>query len=121
MMISHSPEQAAIATLLAEELAAYDRKLGELLHGGWDPAVYRSLSDQFDRMQMMAQALPLLSSSWTELLISRVDLTHALWSLSTPTRFNGRVRAYHAQHTELVEEVRRKCLRYLAPPAAPRT
>jgi hypothetical protein len=116
-MISHSPEQAVIATHLAEELVAYDRQLGELLHGSWDPGVYRALSDQFDRMQTMAQALPVLSSSWTELLISRVDLTHALWSLSTPTRINGRVRAYHARHGELVEEVRLKCLRYLAPTA----
>ena len=119
-MLSHSPEQAAVATQLAQELAAYDQKLAGLLQGRWDPDVYRELSDQFERMQMLAQALPGLSSGWTELLISRVDLTHALWSLSTPTRLNGRVRAYHAQHTELIGEVRRQCLRYLAQATSPR-
>lgn len=111
-MQSHSPEQAAIATQLATELGEYDEKLRELLQRRWDPDLYRELSDLFDRMQMQAQLLPGLSTSWTELLISRVELTHALWNLSAPSRINGRVVAYHAQHRVLIEEVRRKCQEY---------
>jgi hypothetical protein len=71
-------------------------------------------------MQMHAHLLPALAGSWTELLISRVDLTHALWMLSAPSRMNGRVVAYHAQHRVLIEEVRAKCGRYMGRASAPR-
>lgn len=80
----------------------------------WDSALYRQLSDQFDRMQMAATLLPKLTASWTELLITRVDLTHALWCLSAPSRINGRVVAFHARHKVLIDEVRRKCNEYIA-------
>lgn len=113
-MDSHSPEQAAIASQLASELRSYDGKLRELLQRRWDPDLYRELSDQFDRMQMQAQSLPQLSASWTELLISRVELTHALWTLTAPSRINGRVVAHHAHHCLLIGEVMRKCQDYLA-------
>lgn len=113
MFPSHSPEQAAIASELANELDTYARGLHELLERRWDPELYRRLSDQFDRMQMFAQALPRIAGSWTELLISRVELTHALYNLRAPSRMNGRVVALHAQHDALIREVRRKCRRYL--------
>ncbi|HET8744496.1 MAG TPA: hypothetical protein VFM98_02750 [Ramlibacter sp.] len=113
-MFSHSPEQAAIARQIAQELTAYEDGLRELLLRRWDPELYRALSDRFDRMQMQATLLPKLGASWTELLISRVDLMHALWTLSSPSRINGKVVAFHAKHTVLVEEVRRKCHEYVA-------
>lgn len=113
-MHSHSPEQAAIAQELEAELADYDGGLRELLQRRWDPELYRRLSDQFDRMQMKATLLPKLASSWTELLITRVDLMHALWALSSPSRMNGKVVAHHARHKVLIEEARRRCLEYVA-------
>lgn len=113
-MISHSPEQAVVATELSRELAAYDEGLRELLQRRWNPELYRRLSDQFDQMQMRATSLPKLASSWTELLITRVDLASALWSMSAPSRINGKVVAFHARHRVLIEEVRRKCDEYVA-------
>ncbi|MEJ8839829.1 hypothetical protein [Ramlibacter sp. AN1133] len=113
-MISHSPEQAAIASELERQLTAYEDGLRELLQRRWDPELYRELSDRFDGMQMQATLLPKLAASWTELLITRVDLTHALWALSSPSRVNGKVVAYHARHKVLIEEVRRKCREYIA-------
>lgn len=113
-MISHSPEQAATAQELVEELTAYEDQLRELLQRRWDPELYRRLSDQFDRMQMLATLLPRLGSTWTELLITRVDLTHALWSLSSPSRINGKVVAFHARHRVQIEEARRRCQEYVA-------
>lgn len=118
-MHSHSPEQEAIAARLAADLRSYDAKLGELLLQRWDPELYRELSDQFDRMQLQAESLPRLSASWTELLVSRVELTHALWTLSVPARVNGKVVAHHAQHRVLIGEVVRTCEGYVANPAAP--
>jgi hypothetical protein len=113
-MISHSPEQAAIASDLAQALAEYEAGLRDLLQRRWDPDLYRYLSDQFDRMQMQAMLLPKLTSTWSELLISRVDLTHALWACSSPSRINGKVVALHAKHRVLIEEMRDKCEEYIA-------
>lgn len=113
-MISHSPEQAAIASKLCRDLEDYEQGLRDLLQRRWDPELYRSLSDRFDAMQMDATLLPKLGPSWTELLITRVDLMHALWSVSAPSRMNGKVVAFHAKHKVLIEEVRRKCQEYVA-------
>jgi hypothetical protein len=113
-MLSHSPEQAAIAAQLEAELNTYREGLRELLQRRWDPDLYRELSDQFDRMQMHATVLPKLACSWTELLITRVDLTHALWSVTSPSRIHGKVVAFHAKHAVMIDEVRRKCRDYVA-------
>lgn len=118
MIPSHSPQQAAIARQLQQQLQAYDAGVRELLERRWDPELYRSLSDQFDRMQMLASALPRVSVSWTELLISRAELMHAVWTLRAPSRINGKVVALQAQHSVLVQEVARRCRAYL--PAAER-
>ena len=113
-MTSHSPEQAAIASELVRQLTEYEDGLRELLQRRWDPELYRALSDRFDDMQMHATLLPKLAASWTELLITRVDLAHALWTQTSPSRVNGKVVAYHARHKVLLEEVRRKCREYIA-------
>lgn len=112
MQPSHSPEQRVIATQLASELFTYDGGLEQLLQRGWDAELYRELSDRFDRMQMWAAALPRLGGTWSELLISRVELTHALWAHRAPGRINGRVVALHAQHRLRIKEVLRACREY---------
>jgi hypothetical protein len=113
MFPSHSPQQAAIASQLRTELADYERGLRRLLENRWDPDLYRALSDQFDRIQMFAESLPRLASTWTELLISRVDLMHALWTVRAPTRIDGRVVAFHARHKVMIEGARNKCAQYV--------
>src|SRR4051812_39884044 len=113
MFPTHTSQQSVIASQLAAELADYELGLAELLEDRWDPELYRTLSDQFDRMQMYASALPRLSLVWTELLISRVELTHALWSLRTPSRIDGKVTAMYAQHRMRIQEAIARCLRYV--------
>jgi hypothetical protein len=113
MSISHSPEQIAIAQQIIEELGAYQSGLRGLIERRWDPELYRDLSDRFDRIQMYAEALPQLAGIWTELLITRVELTHALWTVRAPTRINGRVVAFHARHSVLISEMRASCAEYL--------
>jgi hypothetical protein len=108
----HSPAQLAIASQLAAALQAYDEGLERLLQRGWDSDLYRSLSDQFDSMQMWAASLPRLGGGWSELLITRVELTHALWCHRTPSRIDGRVVALHAQHREVIREVLSRCREY---------
>jgi hypothetical protein len=113
-----SPEQATVAAELARDLRDYDSRLCHLLQERWDAGQYRVLCDQFDHMQMRSQLLPRLATTWTELLISRVELAHALWSLTRPCRINGRVMGRHAQHRVLVREALRTCEQYVAPKAA---
>lgn len=113
MSFNHSPEQVAIASQLATELAEYQAGLAQLLAGHWDADLYREVSERFDRMQMYAQALPQVGMSWSELLISRVDLTRALWDTRTPARVDGLVAAMYAQHQVLIREVVRRCMRYV--------
>lgn len=112
-MMTHSPEQAALASGLVRKLTDYEQGLRDLLLHRWDPELYRQLSDRFDEMQMEATLLPKLGASWTELLITRVDLMHALWTLTAPSRINGRVVALHARHKVLIEEMRSKCREYV--------
>ena len=119
MLPSHSPELAAIASQLADELERYGEGLQTLLERRWDPDLYRELSERFDRMQMFAQALPRITPAWRELLVSRVELTHALWTLRGPSRINGRVLALHAEHDRLLRELRQKCRRYFADEGKP--
>jgi hypothetical protein len=109
MYPSHSPEQTAVAEQLIDDLSAYEAGLRGLIESRWDPDLYRALSDRFDRIQMYAQSLPQLAGTWTELLITRVDLAHALWTVRAPTRINGRVVAFHARHRVLISEMRAEC------------
>lgn len=125
MFPSHSLQQAVLAAQLATSLDDYEAGVARLIEGRWDPELYRLVSDHFDRMQQYASDLPALSFSWTELLISRVELLHALWSFRAPARINGRVVALHERHKVRVAEVRRNCHQYVersraaaaAPPA----
>lgn len=116
-MVSHSPQQAATAAELVRELQEYDTRLCQLLWVRWDPQLYRALSDEFDRMQLHVQSLPALAGPWSELLISRIGLAHALWSLAVPARIDGRVRAHHLRHRKHLREVLRTCAEYTARPS----
>ena len=117
-MPPYSPEQATVAAELARDLRDYDGRLCQLLEERWDAGQYRALCDQFDAMQMRSQLLPRLATTWTELLISRIELAHALWSLTMPSRVNGRIMGRHAQHRVLVRAALRTCEQYVVPTAA---
>jgi hypothetical protein len=116
MFPSHSPQQSAIARQLVNELAEYDAGMHRLLHERWQAGLFRELSERFDRMQMVAAALPTVTTSFSELLITRVELMQTLWG--TPgLPPDSSMAARYAQHQALVREVMRKCLRYLTQPA----
>lgn len=113
MMLSHSPEQAAIATQLLAQLDAYGQELLALVERRWDPELSRSLSDRFDRIELYVPALPQAAATWTEFLISRVELVQALWTVSSPSRIGGKLHGYYAQHRAQLGELRRCCEQYV--------
>lgn len=108
--MSSSTEQSAVPEL-ARELREYERLLATLLQEPGDAALHGELSERFGRMQLQAQLLPGLTVTWTELLVSRADLLHALWSEAVPARGGAHVAACHARHRALIEQMVRACTR----------
>ena len=51
-----------------------------LMLSGWDTGAYTSASMEFDQLSFDASFFPLLRVSWMEVLISRHELMHWLWS-----------------------------------------
>jgi hypothetical protein len=112
MIPSHAGEQAAIAGQLLEALQTYERDLQSLVSRGLDPELSLKVGQDFDRMRMYAGSLPTLSTVWVELLISRFELLHAMWSNRLPVP-SHRIGKLHEQHRAAIEDVRRKCAAYL--------
>lgn len=111
-MKPHSAEQAAIASQLLGALDQYDKDLSLLVTHGLDPELAQQVSERFDLMRMYSTALPALSVTWVELLISRFDMTHAMWS----NRNGGtshRVAKLYEYHRSVIAEARAKCRAYL--------
>lgn len=109
MLPSPLPERRAAAAQFLDELAAYETGLRGLVERRWDPELAAGLSARFERLQQYANSLPGLAPGWPELLISRVELVHALWSISSPSRLGGKVRACYAQHKLRIAAVRAQC------------
>jgi hypothetical protein len=112
MIPSHAAEQAAIATQLLDALDKYERDIGVLVTAGLDAQVAQDVAQQFDRMRLYASSLPALSVTWVELLISRFDMTHAMWSNHRGGTTN-RVAKLYEYHRGILAEARRKCHAYI--------
>src|SRR3954464_5080360 len=101
---SRAAEQAAIASQLLDALQTYEDDVRLLVEKGLDPELAQRIGEQFDRMRMDAGALPTLSVSWVELLISRFDMTQALWASRTGGATH-RVVKLHEYHLTVIAEV----------------
>ena len=112
MIPSAAAEKAAIARQLLDALRKYEADVALLVELGLDPELAQRIGDQFDRMRMYSSELPALSVSWVELLISRFDMTQALWASRTGAATH-RVVKLHDYHVSIIAEVRRKCLDYV--------
>src|SRR4051812_12468211 len=78
VLFSHAGERRAIAFQLLAALEKYDQELGPLLKG-YDPERYTDLSRQFDQLRLYVASLPELSVPWVSVLISRAEMTYALF------------------------------------------
>lgn len=101
-----------IATQLSAALEVYERDLDDLVKRRWEPELYVRLGEQFDAMRGYAAALPSLALEWTDLLITRLELSNDLWAARAPGRLTGRVLGLHAQHKVVIGNLRRKCESY---------
>jgi hypothetical protein len=110
-MFSHLPEQHAIALQLLAALDRYAGDLEPLFRRGYDPELYASLSEQFDAMRLLVISLPPLSFSWVMLLITRAELTHALFKAQQDASQAASLAQHHAAHKGAIGELRGSCER----------
>lgn len=116
MFPSHAPEQQVLAQELLRSLDAYESELQVLASGRWDADLFARIGDRFDSMRHLVSALPGLQVTWVEMLISRFELSEALWEYREAQRKNGRVLGLLARHQTVIAEMRRRCRPLVASP-----
>lgn len=111
-MPSHRAEQSATAFQLAAALEHYETSVDQLVARGDDLELHAAMTRQLEPMRLYVGALPDMSVAWVALLITRFELTLALWKAA---RWAGdaRVLAAHEEHKEAIEALRRRCTRML--------
>lgn len=113
MLPSHQAEQSASAFQLAAALEPYESSVDQLVASGYDPELHASITRQIEQMRVHAGALPEFSVVWVALLISRFELTHALWKADRAAA-DPAVLAAYGEHKESIAGLRRHCTRILA-------
>jgi len=100
-----------IAERTLELLAEYERAASALLAPTLDLDAYARASELFDDAQLLATDLPEARVAWVEVLISRFEMTHALWLSGRSTADEETIRALAARHLAALERFRGKCAR----------
>jgi hypothetical protein len=113
MSASQAHALDAIAFQLVAALEAYDRDAGRLVASWPDPELYRSVSDQVDRIRMYSSALPQTRVQWVEVLISHAELVHGLWRAQPGLGDDvlAQVASVRARHSAAIAALRTRCIR----------
>lgn len=111
-MRSQQAEHSATAFQLAAALEHYESSVDQLVTRGYDPQLHAAVARQLEPMRLYAGALPELSVAWVALLISRVELTHALW-MAARCAADARVLAAYEEHKQTIAVLRQRCTRML--------
>ena len=116
-MFSHAGERRAIASTLLCGLERYGQDTQALVKG-YDPERYRKLAQQFDHLRLLASSLPELSVPWVALLISRAELTFALFKAPHDPAARASIPTMLERHREHLEELMGSCARLIKADAA---
>jgi hypothetical protein len=112
-LLSHAGERRAIAFQLIAALEKYEHDLLPLAKG-YDPERYANLSRQFEELRLFAASLPELSVPWVAMLISRTEMTFALFKAQQAQKRGGGEQAtFLEKHRFAVEELRGSCARLI--------
>lgn len=106
----------AVAFQLAAAVEVYDEDLAELVHSGFDPELYRRVSNRIDEMRMYAAALPPVSETWAEVMIRHFELTHGLWRVQKDGSGLAELGAVHQELQHSLRRLSRLCAKLM--PAA---
>ena len=77
-MLSHPGERQAMASALWLGLRNYREEL-QRVADAYDPEACRALTERFDDLRLYAACLPELSVPWVSVVISRAEMTIALF------------------------------------------
>lgn len=115
-MKSDASEVAAVAFELLDALHNYEQHVDALVGTGWDPDLYMRASDYFEQMRLCAPSLTKAQVAWIELLISRFEMSQALWSARHAEQADDVLVECHARHKGAIDRLRRKLTQvYLFP------
>ena len=98
-------QPASFSELLAT-LDRYQEALQLLMLSGWDTGAYTAASMEFDQLSFDATSFPLLGVSWMEVLISRHELMHWLWSNRDQREISVVGRAAATKHIAALQRLR---------------
>ena len=101
--------QGPIATRALQVLADYERAASALLAEGPASQAYRQGSRLFEDLQGLASDLPHARVAWVEVLISRFEFTHALWTAGSEHAARDSARALGLVHLAALARFREKC------------
>lgn len=110
----------AIAEQMLGELDAYELLLARLVGDPRNPELMQLLSEQTDRIYLCGQTVPRIAVSFTEFLVTRAELTHALWA-GNAARAGEPAETLHLEHLAAIELLRRACRRVCSAAAASRS
>lgn len=112
MSASQAPALDAVALQLAAALDSYDRDTAAMVARWPDMELYRSVSDQVEKIRMYSAALPAASVQWVELLIAHAELVHLLWQTQYGRKATdkGQIAARRDRHSDCVLALRNRAL-----------
>lgn len=101
---------SVVVQAIAEQMLRYERLLSRLVQEPRDPELLQLLAEQTERVYICGQTLPRVAVSFTEFLVSRAELTHALWTANA-ARPGDNATTLHQEHVAALELLRRACRR----------
>ncbi|HEX2544851.1 MAG TPA: hypothetical protein VHL79_08235 [Ramlibacter sp.] len=105
----------AVAFQLIAALEKYDQDTARMV-GGWpDLELYRSVSEQAEKIRMYSSALTDARVQWVELLIAHAELVHVLWraEYGAPDSPRGDLETVRQRHADCIAALRNRCMRII--------
>ena len=105
----------AIAFQLLAALEEYDQDTARMIVAWPDLELYRSVSEQIEKIRLYSSSMPEATVQSLELLIAHAELVHLLWR----TEYGGEKKSPEAvivvrdHHADCVTALRNRCVRVM--------
>ena len=113
MSAPQSAAVEAIAFQLAAALEKYATDTTAMIEGWPDLELYRSVSDEVEKIRMYSSALPETRVQWVELLIAHAELIHFLWRMQYGKQRDAQTELVNVRehHADCIAALRQRCMR----------
>jgi hypothetical protein len=106
----------AVAFQLVAALEQYDQDTARMVSAWPELEMYRSVSEQIEKIRLYASTLPTASVQFVELLIAHAELVHFLWRAeygSPRLRERQKIDEVRERHARCVAALRDRCVRMI--------